>query len=58
MTYCLKVLAHDPDVAHAILLDWSEEMQTLDTFRKCGFNLRSYLAHHLAMIGMDEVAYK
>ena len=61
MTYCLKALADDPDAAYTMLLDWSDEMQMLDTFleiKKYGFNLRSHLAHHLATIGMDNVAYK
>ena len=61
MTYCLKVLAGDPDAACTMLLDWSKEMQMLDTFleiKKYGFNPRSRLAHHLTTIGMDNVAYK
>ena len=51
VTNNLKALAGDPDQAYELLLAWSEDMERYP-------NLRYHLAHHLSIIGMDNIAYR
>ena len=53
MSYILGVLANNPTPAYAVLFNWSREMK----MRKYP-NIRLHLVHHLATIGMYDVAYR
>ena len=53
MSYSLRALANDPNPACTVLFNWSGEMKM-----RRHPNIRLHLVHHLATIGMEDIAYK
>ena len=50
MSYSLRALVNDPN---QVLFDWTKEMKNNHYS-----NIRLHLVHHLATIGMDDIAYR